>query len=380
MKKQQQGAALIIVLVLLSVSLVIGMSGMNAALVDERLAGNYRAAAEAQMASEYAISEILSRQGSNGWNEELWDSAREVVDLDNIRWNDFLGENDPAINNCQRNENTIYRVSCHNELILLDNEFAAIGIGAVFDSKGNKVAESPPIAIIFTVVDGSGGGAGEGGQGLPPDLAKQMAPLVCVGSASGCLWSDSELPRNIADYLDGRDHELLSDFNCNGNACRQDPIDPNQVANDVEYIDENEWSSYVEELKVLDQGTSLNSMTRNDPKVMHIQNGASISSTGNINTAGIIIVSSGATFTSTGTGHHEGLIIVEEGGRIDLGQNYNVYGSIVTVGRVTFDGGKTGKGQGGKGRGRYSQSALDLVPGVGSDSSGNLQIDRWEWL
>ena len=121
-------------------------------------------------------------------------------------------------------------------------------------------------------------------------------------------------------------------------------------------------------------------MTRNDPKVMHIQSGASISSTGNINTAGIIIVSSGATFTSTGTGHHEGLIIVEEGGSIDLGQNYNVYGSIVTVGHVTFDGGKTGSGQGGKGRVRYSQRALDLVPGVGSDSSGNLQIDRWEWL
>ncbi len=40
--QKQQGAALIIVLVLLSVSLVIGMSGMSAALVDERLAGECR--------------------------------------------------------------------------------------------------------------------------------------------------------------------------------------------------------------------------------------------------------------------------------------------------------------------------------------------------
>ncbi len=58
--QKQQGAALIIVLVLLSMSLVIGMSGMNAALVDERLAGNYRASALAQMNAEIAASEASS--------------------------------------------------------------------------------------------------------------------------------------------------------------------------------------------------------------------------------------------------------------------------------------------------------------------------------
>lgn len=58
--QKQQGAALIIVLVLLSVSLVIGMSGMNAALVDERLAGNYRASVQAQMNSDSMMSEIHS--------------------------------------------------------------------------------------------------------------------------------------------------------------------------------------------------------------------------------------------------------------------------------------------------------------------------------
>jgi|TARA_A100001518_G_scaffold3473_1_gene3793 hypothetical protein len=60
MMQNQQGAALIIVLVLLSVSLVISMSGMNAALVDERLAGNYRASVQAQMNSDSMMSEMHS--------------------------------------------------------------------------------------------------------------------------------------------------------------------------------------------------------------------------------------------------------------------------------------------------------------------------------
>lgn len=60
MRQYQQGAALIIVLALLSGSLMIGISGMNSALIDERLAGNYRASVQAQMNSDSMMSEIHS--------------------------------------------------------------------------------------------------------------------------------------------------------------------------------------------------------------------------------------------------------------------------------------------------------------------------------
>lgn len=62
MKNKQQGAALVIVLALLAGSLMIGISGMNSALIDERLAGNYRAATEAQMAAEKQASILLVNQ------------------------------------------------------------------------------------------------------------------------------------------------------------------------------------------------------------------------------------------------------------------------------------------------------------------------------
>lgn len=50
--KQQRGAALVIVLALLTGALVVGVSGMQSSLIDERLAGNYRATVLAQMAAE----------------------------------------------------------------------------------------------------------------------------------------------------------------------------------------------------------------------------------------------------------------------------------------------------------------------------------------
>lgn len=58
--KQQQGAALVIVMALLSGALMLGMSGMQSALIDERLAGNYRASVQAQMNSDSLMSEFAN--------------------------------------------------------------------------------------------------------------------------------------------------------------------------------------------------------------------------------------------------------------------------------------------------------------------------------
>ncbi|SHM15844.1 pilus assembly PilX family protein [Vreelandella subglaciescola] len=60
--KQQRGAALVIVLALLTGALVVGISGMQSSLIDERLAGNYRASAQAQMNAEIAAASVLDRR------------------------------------------------------------------------------------------------------------------------------------------------------------------------------------------------------------------------------------------------------------------------------------------------------------------------------
>ncbi|MBZ5488708.1 hypothetical protein HW452_14365 [Halomonas aquamarina] len=50
--KQQQGAALVVVMGLLAVGLLVGMASLRSALVDERLAGNYRALVQTQMVED----------------------------------------------------------------------------------------------------------------------------------------------------------------------------------------------------------------------------------------------------------------------------------------------------------------------------------------
>ncbi|MCE8033919.1 hypothetical protein EKK97_20265 [Billgrantia tianxiuensis] len=49
---RQRGTALVVVLSMLAMSLMLGISAMQSSQVDERLAGNYRAAVKAQMAAE----------------------------------------------------------------------------------------------------------------------------------------------------------------------------------------------------------------------------------------------------------------------------------------------------------------------------------------
>ncbi|WP_336274943.1 DUF7305 domain-containing protein [Vreelandella indica] len=71
--KQQQGAALVIVMALLLGALMLGVSGMQSALIDERLAGNYRAATQAQMTAENTLSALVDPENAARRNYHLND-------------------------------------------------------------------------------------------------------------------------------------------------------------------------------------------------------------------------------------------------------------------------------------------------------------------
>ena len=81
--KHQQGAALVIVMVLLAGALMLGMSGMQSALLGERLAGNYRASVQAQMTAESVMS-VFRRAVSQRRLEDIFKGTYSE--------NDFLNE------------------------------------------------------------------------------------------------------------------------------------------------------------------------------------------------------------------------------------------------------------------------------------------------
>ncbi|MCG7601901.1 polymer-forming cytoskeletal protein [Halomonas sp. McH1-25] len=70
--KGQQGAALIVVLVLLTVSLMLGLSSVQSSLIDERVAGNYRAITQAQMAAESGLSNFHGIVQEGAFKEEFY--------------------------------------------------------------------------------------------------------------------------------------------------------------------------------------------------------------------------------------------------------------------------------------------------------------------
>lgn len=71
MKKQQKGAALFVVMALLSASMVVGMSTMQSSLVDERLAGNFRSSVQAQMTAENTLASLVNPVNTANRNEYL---------------------------------------------------------------------------------------------------------------------------------------------------------------------------------------------------------------------------------------------------------------------------------------------------------------------
>lgn len=88
MKRQQQGAALIVVLSLLTISLMVGLSSIQSSQIDERLAGNYRAQSQAQMGAEKAAAVGLEEdlEGVSWIKLSDFDYTR----LEDLAWEDLI--------------------------------------------------------------------------------------------------------------------------------------------------------------------------------------------------------------------------------------------------------------------------------------------------
>lgn len=94
--KQQQGAALVIVMALLAGALMLGMSGMQSALIDERLAGNYRASTQARMNAEIAAANALDDDALTFFTSTYSLSDLIVLDWDEL--NEQFAANQNVLN------------------------------------------------------------------------------------------------------------------------------------------------------------------------------------------------------------------------------------------------------------------------------------------
>lgn len=133
----QRGAALVIVMVLLASALVTAMMGMQSALVDERLAGNFRASLQAQMNSGSAASHALRR-----FDELSWEGAPQIEASATVRFEDYLGHP-----HSQRVSQDCPSQGCLFVPVVLQGESWVMALGAVLSERDGIVAQSEPVFV-----------------------------------------------------------------------------------------------------------------------------------------------------------------------------------------------------------------------------------------
>ncbi|MDR5903579.1 pilus assembly PilX family protein [Halomonas icarae] len=156
--KQQRGAALLVVLSVIAVSLMLGVTSMHSSMVDERMAGNFKAAAQAQMNAEHAASAMLTALASAPRDKI---SRSVVTNYDwgdgGLRWssfNELLGSKDVASESCLSTGDSL---ACYMELPerafgsgLLEGDYI-VAMGSLMQGVGGEeetvISESNPVFV-----------------------------------------------------------------------------------------------------------------------------------------------------------------------------------------------------------------------------------------
>lgn len=137
------GAALVVVLALLAIALMVGLSMMQSSQVDERLAGNYRAQADAQMGAEKAACAGL---GTLSGPEDFVSVSLSLADLSSLGWQGF--GNDSEFNDQVLSPNACAGdVECHYRYVKIGGVTYILAMGAVAD-EGRVVAVSEPVDVL----------------------------------------------------------------------------------------------------------------------------------------------------------------------------------------------------------------------------------------
>lgn len=136
---RQQGAALVIVMALLTGALLIGIAGMQSAVVNEHLAGNYRIVAQANMNAESAYSKAVKENietinwGSNSYDQD---------DIEKMNWEQIqdLGQ---TIDQCEEKSSL-----CFYFPLKVNGEKCFVAFGAVNNEQGEPIAFSDPYFLF----------------------------------------------------------------------------------------------------------------------------------------------------------------------------------------------------------------------------------------
>lgn len=378
---RQRGAALVVVLSLLAMSLMLGISGMQSAQIDERLAGNYRSSAIATMAAEYGAAEawdaILEIRPGNTSEISFWSSMGSEITLNDIKVVPGYGDS-----------NITYRIVVGSSTGL---DIPVSAIGEVYEKSG----QSSPIAVrqiqILARLHGLGAGnlsplnvAALGNYKGMTSQAGVTGEQIVDGTRNPAITASSkeEALKIVNDIVnnDSRDYTFVPDADgsghgvfyasssvvngqysgnyadCNSGNNRMCNYKGGVATRSQDYIlsDANRFHAFISAI-FSDAYTSPSStsLSGNMSGFNIASLGSHLDENGNyrpLRTAcGSEVCPVRQTFTGSGNAAGEGLLIID--GNVEFNGNPEFKGLIIVLGNYTIKGGWRGRYGGGNYRG-----------------------------
>lgn len=140
LQNRQKGAALVIVMALLAGALLLGTAGMQSAIINEHLAGNYRIVAQANMNAESAYAKAVEENLETiNWGSESYDQN----DIEKMNWESIKGLGQ-VVDQCEGET-----FLCFYFPLLVDGKECFVAFGAVYDDQEEPLAFSDPYFLFI---------------------------------------------------------------------------------------------------------------------------------------------------------------------------------------------------------------------------------------
>ncbi|MDI5890436.1 PilX N-terminal domain-containing pilus assembly protein [Halomonas rhizosphaerae] len=369
MKRRQEGAALIVGLVLLTVSLLLGLSSVQSSRLEETMTGNQRSMELAYMASETGTSKFYDwLKNTTAWpsgsgdltysnDGQVGEYAR--YEIESACWGAPVSDPSSCVENYDAEHVTLWMkgLAERGEVVArLVSKYKQLPI--------------PPHSAAYTCFDVYCSDTVSGNAELTGEDYHVPEVFDCEGNA--CIASQNEdAPTEYDAYYPDvpyENHPVVEDCSSHETDGSSYTICDNKFygyndaygdqSNWYDFIDFIDGSGYDVELNTGDE-LSYNVGGRDDydssfsdseleasgfwgsvsSKFIEVREGADVTVKASTNTLGVIVVREGAVLDYKGTSTHEGVILIEPGGTLKFSSgNPQVYGGIVALNSVNEDG------------------------------------------
>lgn len=140
---KEKGAALVVVLAVLAISLMLGLAGLQSALVGQQLAGNYQDASLARMGAETAVAHAYADDSQLGASDAFADIDRAAVEA--LTWTAFTNGYTAFGDQFQQHGTQESRVVYAYRRFRIEGTDYLVGLGAVLGNNDSAIAQSHPV-------------------------------------------------------------------------------------------------------------------------------------------------------------------------------------------------------------------------------------------